>query len=99
MRPAAALALILSLTPLAAGGQDFEYARGAVERGEILPLAEVLALLHRTHPGRVIEVDLDEDDGMMIYEVELVTEDGRLIEVELDAASGRILDLDEDDED
>lgn len=47
----------------------------------------------------MIEVDLDEDDGMMIYEVELVTEDGRLIEVELDAASGRILDLDEDDED
>ena len=48
-------------------------------------------------PGTIAE--LDEEDGMMIYEVELATPDGRLIEVEIDAASGRILALDEDDED
>ncbi|KRW95296.1 PepSY domain-containing protein [Paracoccus sp. MKU1] len=104
MRSLAVLAVLLSLPPLLAVGQgadapDFEYARDAVEQGKILPLAEVLAKLHETQPGRVIEVDLDEEDGMTLYEVELVTEDGRLIEVEIDAASGRILTLDEEDED
>ncbi|WP_231486938.1 PepSY domain-containing protein [Paracoccus pantotrophus] len=59
----------------------------------------MLARLHETQPGRVIEVDLDDEDGMMIYEAELATPDGRLIEVEIDAASGRILALDEEDGD
>ncbi|WP_449043408.1 PepSY domain-containing protein [Paracoccus versutus] len=104
MRLLALLVLLSLLPPFLAAGQDiaepdFEQAREAVERGRILPLAEVLARLHESQPGRVIEVDLDEEDGMMIYEVELATPDGRLIEVEIDAASGRILALDEDDED
>ncbi len=59
----------------------------------------MLARLHETQPGRVSEVELEEEDGMTIYEIELVTPDGRLIEVEIDAASGRILALDQDDED
>ncbi|ABL69758.1 MULTISPECIES: PepSY domain-containing protein [Paracoccus] len=104
MRSLAAFALFFSLSPFPTVGQDiagpdFEYARDAVEQGRILPLAEVLARLHETQPGRVSEVELEEEDGMTIYEIELVTPDGRLIEVEIDAASGRILALDQDDED
>ncbi|MEG4644679.1 peptidase YpeB-like protein [Paracoccus pantotrophus] len=104
MRRLAAILLLSLLPPFLAAGQaiakpDFEQAREAVERGRILPLAEVLARLHETQPGRVIEVDLDDEDGMMIYEVELATPVGRLIEVEIDAASGRILALDEEDGD
>lgn len=103
-RRLAAILLLSLLPPFLAAGQaiakpDFEQAREAVERGRILPLAEVLARLHETQPGRVIEVDLDDEDGMMIYEAELATPDGRLIEVEIDAASGRILALDEEDGD
>ncbi len=95
------LILVLALPPLAAGAQtgrtpDYEFARQAVERGEILPLAEALARLQDQHPGRVVEVELEQDDDMLIYEVELVTRDGRLIEVEIDATTGQILALDED---
>lgn len=95
------LILVLALPPLAARAQtgrtpDYEFAREAVERGQILPLAEVLARLQTQHPGRVVEVELEQDDDMLIYEVELVTTDGRLIEVEIDATSGQILALDED---
>jgi len=101
MKPLIALFLVLSLPPLAAWAQsaptpDYEFARDAVERGEILSLAEVLARLQDSHPGRVVEVELEQDDDMLIYEVELVTRDGRLIEVEIDAATGRIVSLDED---
>lgn len=101
MKPLMLFLILLLLPPAMARAQsartpDYEYARDAVERGEILPLADVLARLQASHPGRVVEVELDEDDDMLIYEVELVTRDGRLIEVEIDAATGVILDLDED---
>ena len=96
------LTLALLIAPVSAGGQaqippDFELARDAVERGEILPLAEVLSRLQESHPGRVIEVELEYSDNILVYEVELVTDDGRLIEVDMNAATGEIVGMDEED--
>ena len=96
------LTLALLIAPVSAGGQaqippDFELARDAVERGEILPLAEVLSRLQESHPGRVIEVELEYSQDILVYEVELVTGDGRLIEVDMNAATGEIVGMDEDD--
>ena len=96
------LTLALLLAPVAAVGQsqippDFEFARDAVARGEILPLAEVLSRLQESHPGRVIEVELEYSDNILVYEVELVTDDGRLIEVDMNAATGAFVKMDEED--
>ena len=96
------LTLALLIAPVSAGGQaqippDFELARDAVERGEILPLAEVLSRLQESHPGRVIEVELEYSGNRLVYEVELVTDDGRLIEVDMAADTGEIVKMDEDD--
>jgi hypothetical protein len=96
------LTLALLIAPVSAGGQaqippDFELARDAVERGEILPLAEVLSRLQESHPGRVIEVELEYSENILVYEVELVTDDGRLIEVEMNAATGAFIKMDEED--
>lgn len=93
-----ALTLGLSLLPLAAGGQnmarpDYEFARDAVARGDILPLSEVLARLQASHPGQVTEVELARDTGRLVYQVGLVTPGGRLIEVAMDAATGRVIGL------
>ena len=76
---------------------DYEIARDAVARGEILPLAQVLQQIQRDYPGRVIEVELDDDDDLLIYEIEMITPDGRYVEIEVDAATGTILDYEEDD--
>lgn len=101
MKFAAPLLLPLALLALPVGAQeaafpDFEIAEEAVKRGEILPLATILDELAALQPGRVIEVELDVDDGIQIYEVELISPDGRLLEVELDAKTGTILYLDEE---
>ncbi|WP_151718669.1 PepSY domain-containing protein [Gemmobacter serpentinus] len=87
--------------PASADGDtpDHEWAGGAVARGEFLPLAGILSQIAAVQPGRVIEVELEYSDDRYIYEVELVTPDGRLIEVEVDAATGTILQLEEDDDD
>lgn len=98
------LVAIALLLPLPVGGQqgalsDFELAQGAVERGEILPLAEILRLLEVEHPGQVVEVELEISNGLRVYEVELITDGGRLIEVDMDAATGTIVSLEDETDD
>ncbi len=98
------LLLPLLLLPQSVGGQDsaatdVELARDLVERGQILPLAQVLSRLQASHPGKVIEVELEYSDGILVYEVDLITTEGRLIEVDMNAATGTIVDVDEEDED
>lgn len=106
--PLLCLAALFGLSPLAGDGQpagtaeppkpDYEMARDAVIRGEFLPLEEILAIVSRDHPGQIIEIELEYEDGVWEYEVELVTPDGRLIEIDLDAATGEILEYEEDDD-
>ncbi len=46
--------------------------------------------------GTVVEAELEEEDDKAIWEVEIVTADGKLMEVEIDATSGTVLDVEEE---
>lgn len=78
---------------------DHERAQDAVAIGVVLPLAEVLTLLAQTHPGDVIEVELEDEDGIIVYEIEIVTPDGRLLEIEINATTGEVLTVETDEDD
>ena len=70
---------------------DHEQARAAVQAGEVLPLPALLQKLQRTHPGQVLELELERDDGRWLYEVKLLQANGRLLKLELDASTGEVL--------
>lgn len=70
---------------------DHERARAAVQAGQVLPLATLLQRLQRSHPGQVLEVELEHDDGRWVYELRLLQPGGRLLKLELDAATGAVL--------
>lgn len=95
------LILILTClgTPVFADRDDQDRARLALEAGEILPLSEILAAAEKARPGRVIEVDLERDDGRWIYELELVSPDGLVYEMEIDGASGAVLEIEREEDD
>lgn len=78
-------------TAAASNKGDHERARQALESGQILPLRTVLDKLEREHPGKVLEVELEQDDGRWIYEVKLLQADGQLLKLKLDAKSGVLL--------
>lgn len=57
-------------------------------------------------PGEVTDIELESEDGMQVYEVEVVAADGEEFEVEIDAETGDVLevsaegdDCDRDDKD
>ena len=93
-----ALVLLLCAMPARAGLDDYQRAREALERGEVLPLGEILAIVEGQVDARVIEVEFEQEGGQYVYEFELITPDGRLLEVRADAVDGRILSVEEDDD-
>ncbi len=80
------------LPPATAGSKDdHERARAAVQAGEVLPLPALMERLQRTHPGQVLELELERDDGRWVYEVKLLQADGQLLKLELDARTAQVL--------
>lgn len=90
------LALLLAAPALA--DDDHDRAREALARGEIMPLSRILAVVEREVGGRVIEIDFDRDDGRYVYDIEVVSSDGRLVELKIDAATGAVLERDYEDD-
>lgn len=49
-------------------------------------------------PGKVLEAELESEDGKVMYEVEIVNAAGEIREFEIDAQSGKILSSELEDE-
>jgi uncharacterized membrane protein YkoI len=70
--------------------------RAAVERGDLLPLPRILALAQARVKGEVLKIELEQDDGVLSYEVKILTRKGRVREVELDARTGALIGIEDD---
>ncbi|WP_433938590.1 PepSY domain-containing protein [Paenibacillus lautus] len=49
-------------------------------------------------PGQIVHVDMELEHGVLVYEIFIMTSDSRLFEVEVLAKSGRILKVEEEDD-
>jgi uncharacterized membrane protein YkoI len=78
------------LTPAIARDRDHDAVRRAVERGDIRPLAEILAAVRGRLPGDVVGVEVEQKNGRWLYEFRVVDRNGRLFEVYVDARTARI---------
>ncbi|MBA4326889.1 MAG: peptidase [Polaromonas sp.] len=70
---------------------DHNRARQALQAGQVLPLGKVLERLERDHPGQVMEVELEQEEGRWIYEVKLLQPQGQLVKLKLDARTAALL--------
>lgn len=65
--------------------------RAAVANGQIVPLKTLLERIESDYRGQVLEVELDDDDGALIYEIDFLTPEGAKIEFKFDAVNGQLL--------
>ena len=93
-----ALFLLLAVPVGSAGEEDddAERARRAVREGRFVPLSSILDWLETRYLGRAIEVELEDDEGKPIYEVEWLTPRGAVVEIEFDARTGELLEVEGD---
>jgi uncharacterized membrane protein YkoI len=91
------------LPSYAGGGDDkakhareHEEIRAAMQRGEVLPLGKILAIAQEKVPGDVIEVELENKHGALVYEIKVLTESGRVREVKIDARKGTVIKIEDD---
>ena len=90
------VAALAACPALADRDREHEDARRAVELGEALPLADVLAKVRRDLGGEIVGVSFKRKQDLWLYEFKVVEPGGRLVEVYVDAASGRVLKRDAD---
>jgi uncharacterized membrane protein YkoI len=76
--------------------QEHDTVREALRRGEVLPLVKILAIANKQVPGDVIEVELEDEDRALIYEIKILTSTGRVREVKIDARTGTVLTIEDD---
>jgi len=95
------LAAVLIAAPLGglAHADDIgpEVAKRLLKEGRIKPLTEILAAVNAKVPGELLEVELEIEDGIYVYEFKLLRPDGRVQEVEADASTAKILKIEDDD--
>jgi uncharacterized membrane protein YkoI len=102
MRPLFWLCFLLPLLALppnvAADDLSQDEALRLRELGRIMPLEHLLSIVQARYPSaRLLEVELEEDDDVYIYEVELITPNGVVRELEIDASTGSLLKDEVDD--
>lgn len=78
--------LFYSLTSY--GSDDHNAAKRFVESGDILPLETILSKARAIQPGKVLEVEFETENGRKIYEIEILSTEGKVLELKMDAQTG-----------
>lgn len=93
-----ALSMLLSMALIVAlADEDHLDARRLLQAGQILPLEIILDKVTRDYPGRILEVELEQESEGYVYELEILDASGVIWEVEIDAESGRLLKSERED--
>jgi len=71
---------------------DHDRARAAMERGEIKPLVDILALTRDRLHGQLIEIELEQIGERWVYEFEMIQPNGEVIEYYVDGGTGEFVD-------
>jgi uncharacterized membrane protein YkoI len=76
---------------------DHDDALRAVEMRQALPLTRIMSIAQEAVPGEIVEIELDNEDDRLIYEVKILARNGRVREVEIDARTGAVLQVEDED--
>jgi uncharacterized membrane protein YkoI len=87
----AGLMVLLAVLPSGLAQEDHERAKQLKDAGEIIPLEKILATVRKEQLGRLLEVELQNKQGRLIYEVEIVDAHGVVWYLYYDARQGTLL--------
>lgn len=74
-----------------ADSEDHERAHKLMREHQVLPLSDIMASVAHAYPGKVLDVELEEEHGKIVYEMKILGADGVLREIDVDARNARII--------
>ena len=89
--------MMLSHSQVTIADDDYIEAKRLYDSGEILSLEVILKNVRQKFPGKVLEVELEKEDGQIVYEIEILNDNGVITEIYVDAKTGKLLLTKEDD--
>ena len=84
------LALLIT-SSISLADSDYLEARKLYESGKILSLEEIIEKVKTHHPGRILEAELENKSGQLIYELEILGKDGIVKEIYVNAETAEII--------
>jgi uncharacterized membrane protein YkoI len=91
MKAVGSLLAFLCLLTVGYAHDDHNVAKRLKESGDIVPLTKILEAVSSEHPGRILEVELQDHHGRLVYHVELVDAHGMVWYLRFDATQGTLL--------
>jgi len=91
------LVVLMLAAVFALADEDHLEARRLMESGSIQPLETILERVRAQRPGRILEVELEEEDRRYVYEIELLDESGQVWELKMNAVTGEILEQEQEE--
>ena len=76
-----------------AASEDVDHAeiRDLVRKGQILPLESIMLRFPEKQYGKLLDLEVEREHGIIVYEIEFLRSDGSIVEFEVDARNGKIL--------
>jgi len=81
----------------ASGDLDHEEVRELFDAGKIVAVEPLILDAKSRHSGRLLEIELEYERGLYLYEIEMLDTGGRVIEFYYDATTGAFIEESWDD--
>ncbi len=89
----------LLLVPLIAlaDKDDHDRAKQLRDAGDIVALEYILHKAQEKHPGKVLEVEIENEHDTVVYEIEILDNQGVVWEIKFDARNGEFIKSEKED--
>lgn len=89
----------LLLVPLIAlaDKDDHDRAKQLRDAGDIVALEYILQKAQKKHPGKVLEVEIENEHDTVVYEIEILDNQGVVWEIKFDARNGEFIKSEKED--
>lgn len=78
--------------------QPFPYSSSVPMYRQRITMQQAQEIALQRIPGRVVHVDMDLENGVLVYEVFIMTAQGLIFEVEILARNGKILKIEQEND-